>query len=332
MSTTDINNIPREFDIPQHARESQVAELTREARPRLRNVNVRPAAFAAAAATLVLTAAVATAAATGLFDRDVTRPDIDARATTTTRTERDCASGEACSPGRAETVRETRVLPGDGVTFVAPDGALFIITPATGTIQYDSTSAFARELNRSAREGKELITLSLPGGGTRTISFAAGEGRVEITDTSAEGSRTRSFLGSGEVVPLVPGTLADQALTPDKAVTFDLDNGMAQAWVYPGRNAAYVGSPPWMTAEPQPTDTLAAELVARYQLTRSESGEYGVPVSASGGRWVYETASGATRTVTWNRGDRAVTVTDRDAAGRVLGEEVVGIGRRVDAS
>ncbi len=330
MSTTDINNIPREFAIPDHVRESHGAALARAAGRPQRRVNLRSIAVALAG-TLVLTAAVATAATTSLFDSEVTRPDIDARATTATRTAVDCASNGDCKPGRAETVREARVLPADGVTFVAPDGTLFIITPATGTVQYDGTSAFARELERSARDGKELITLSLPGGETRTISFTAGEGRLEVAGTSEAGPRTRSFLRSGDVVPLVPGTLADEPLTPDKAVTFDLDNGIAQAWIYPGRNEAYVGSPPWTTVKTQRTGTVTAEVAARYRLTRSDSGAYGVRMSASGGLWVYETASGATRTVTWHPGDHALTVTDRDAEGRLIGEEIVGVGRRVDA-
>src|SRR5206468_2381476 len=111
---------------------------------------------------------------------------------------------------------------------------------------------------------------------------------------------SRTILQSGDVVPLLPGTLDDQPLTPDKAVTFDLANGDYPLWIYPQRNEAYVGSLPW-----QPTragTALPARLAQRYELSEKD-GRYQPPIGPSGGSWTYTVDRGRIRTVSWKAGE-----------------------------
>lgn len=323
-----FTDVPSEFDIPRSAEYAHLRALSDAISPPLQKRR-RPLRFAAriAAATLVATAAIATAASIGLFDRDVTRADIDARATTATRTITNCSAAGDCETGKPETRLETRVLPADGITFVAPDGTLLVVTPATGTLQYEP-GMLADAIERSTADGREVITIAAPDGASRTVTFAAGEGHVEV---AASGAEAASVLRSGDVVPLLPGTLADEPLTPDKAVTFDLANGIAQVWIYPERNEVYVDAPPWRASDQGQAQSVPATVGTRYRLEKTAAGSYTLPQTASGGRWLYETVSGATRTVSWRAGDATVTIVDRNAHQDVLGAEVVDVGRRVDA-
>ena len=91
------------------------------------------------------------------------------------------------------------------------------------------------------------MELALPDGGTRTIAWKNGQGTVDVTDRFANGSTSQTTLHSGDVVPLLPGTLDDRPYTPDKAVTVDLDFGHGEGyplWIYPQRNEAIAGDPP----------------------------------------------------------------------------------------
>lgn len=138
---------------------------------------------------------------------------------------------------------------------------------------------------------------------------------------------TTATLRSGDVVPLIPRSLDDQPLTPDKAVTFDLADGDYPVWIYPQRNEAYVGGAPWADRRtPTPSD-----VVRRYGLVeRAGHDGYNVPSDASGGLWSFTLDGGVTRTVTWDAGERTVNVIDR-CAGDIVGQERLEAGRRVHA-
>lgn len=328
---TTIADPPPEFELPpavaeRHLRLLEDAMNAGARRPPLR----RWQAIAATAVVFVALAAFATAATTMLFDRDVTRADIDARLTFTTQTSRECAAPGECAPPRAERIGVIRIFPADGVTFVDPEGYLATIVPATGIFGFESASELGRALarSRSERDGGERAVISLPDGGTRTFSWVRGAGTLTVTDRRPDGTATSTELRSGDVVPLVPGSLDDEPLTPDKAVTLDLAGGDFPVWVYPQRNEAYVGDPPWRE-DGRPV-AVPAGLAAKYGI-QAEAGELTVPVDATGGVWSFPVDGGKTRTVSWRAGGTAVTVVDRDANGQVLGQETVSVGRRVNA-
>jgi len=326
---------PAELELPERIAAAHLALLQTTARdepkrePRLRPRTRR--IVLVALLLLVAATALAAAASKGLFDRDVTLADIEARSTLTTWFRQKCTAPGVCEPGRFETVRVNALLPSDGVTFVDPDGTLISLIPGAGTLGFESDSAYGRQLSTAQMfDGtRHLMTLQLPGGGTRTIAWKTGQGTVTVSDTRPDGTASTAQLFSGDVVPLLPGTLADHPLTPDKAVTFDLAHGNYPVWIYPQPNQAYVGSPPWrndLTPVELPTD-----LVDRYRLVRLPDGRYSLPIDDSGGSWSYTLDDGTTRTVSWYAGDDDVLVSDTEPSGQPVGQEQLPIGRRVNS-
>lgn len=326
---------PAEFELPERLVSVQLALLRAAAlgepqreprlRPRTRRVVL------VAMLLLIAVTAIAAAASQGLFDRDVTLADIEARSTLTTRFRQECTAPGVCEPGRFETVSVNELLPSDGVTFVDPDGKLISLIPGAGTLGFESDSDYGRQLSatRMFDGTRHLVTLQLPGGASRTIAWKTGQGTVTVTDRQPDGTTSTKQLLSGDVVPLLPGTLTDQPLTPDKAVTFDLAHGDYPVWVYPQRNQAYVGGLPWrndLTPVELPTD-----LVDHYRLVRLPDGRYSLPIDSSGGSWSYTLDDGTTRTVSWRAGADGVLVSDTDASGGPVGEEHLPIGRRVNS-
>jgi hypothetical protein len=323
------SGVPREFEIPSPAAEQHLALFraalaTNAQASDWRRPSTRTLLFAAAL-FLLAAGAIATAATLGLFDREVTRADLDARVTTVSRTIEECRATGDCGPPHTETVRVGEIRPSDGITLVDPEGILIGIVPAAGTIQFPTASSYGSELARSRHEtnGSEQARVELPSGGTRVFSWRAGEGHITVTDVRPGGPSSRSILRSGDVVPLLPGTLADQPLTPDKAVTFELGRGgypfgAYPLRIYPQRNEAFVATP------------LPAGVAHRYGLLEQDS-QYDLPIRPSGGLWSYTVEQGRIRTVTWKAGETTVTVTDRDGAGKVLGTESISIGRQVYA-
>jgi hypothetical protein len=330
-----ISAIPREFEIPTRVREHHLAlletTLAGEAhastwrRPGMRTLLLATALVALAAA------AIATAARLGLFDREVTRADLTARVTTITRTISECRKPGDCGPPHTETVPMIYLRASDGITLVAPDGKLGLITPAEGGIGFESSSAYGNELARSTREinGTYQARVELPDGGARIFAWRMGEGHITVTDVRTDGTTSHTTLRSGDVVPLLPGSLDDQPLTPDKAVTFDLARGDYPLFIYPQRNEAYVGVSPWHAKGGSPIP-VPASVVRRYELTERD-GHLSLPVTPSGGSWSYTVEQGRIRTVIWKAGATTVTVTDRNDSGDVLATESIPIGRRVYA-
>jgi hypothetical protein len=328
-------SVPREFEIPSRATERHLAVLRDAvsndapaslwARPRRRTLLVTAACF------LLAAAAIATAATVGLFDRDITRADLDARLTTITRTTRECTAPGGCAPERTVTVGVIEVRPSDGITLVDPTGRLIEVTPAAGTIGFESASSYGLELSRSRQEHNrtEQAKIELPDGGTRLFSWRMGDGHITATDLHPDGTTSRIILRSGDVVPLLPGSLHDRTLTPDKAVTFDLAHGHYPLWIYPQRNEAYVGRLPWRPVGSHAA-SLPVDVAQRYGLSRSGD-HYDVPIGPAGGSWSYTVDHGRIRTVTWKAGETTVTVSDRDGNGKVLGTETISIGRQVYA-
>jgi hypothetical protein len=333
------SSVPREFEIPPRVREQHLALLESAlAGDAHASAWRRPPAraFLLIAALVVLAvAAIATAARLGLFDREVTRADLEARVTTLTQTIGECRATGDCGPLHTETVRVGEIRPSDGITLVDPAGLEIKIVPGAGTIQFPTASGYGSELVHSHHEnnGSEYTEVELPDGGSRTFSWRAGEGHVTVTDSHHHGTSTQTVLRSGDVVALLPGTLNDQPLTPDKAVTFELSRtgyaGVTPLLIYPQRNEAFVFGPPSRAGD-GPTTRLPADVARRYGLLERD-GHYELPINPAGGSWSYTLASGQIRTVTWNAGATTVTVTDRTDTGKVLGTDSIPIGREVYA-
>lgn len=295
----------------------------------------RAIALAAAALVLVLAGLAAAAATTGLFDRDVTRADLDARVETVTRTMVECRAPGDCGPPHVETVKEIMGEEADGVLFIDPDGRYLQIVPAGDVVGSETPSTYFRAVSgtRESSSGRSHVQLALPDGGTRTLAWTPGQGTIDVTDRFADGRTSQTTLHSGDVVPLLPGTLDDQPYTPDKAVTVDLDLGHGEGyplWIYPQRNEVYAGQEPWR--EPRTTPLVIPEkTVSAYGLVTEAPGRYTLPVTPSGATWTYPLHGGGTRTIAWRAGDTSVTVTDHAPGGAETGSETVPIGRQFSA-
>jgi len=290
----------------------------------------------AAAVLVLVVAGLATAAVTtGLFDRDVTRADLDARVETVTRTMVECRAPGDCGPPRVETVREIMGEEADGVLFVDPDGRYVQVLPADDVIAAESASTYWRAASRTRENtsDRSQVEFALPGGGTRTIAWTPEHGTVDVTDRFVDGTSLQTTLHSGDVVPLLPGTLDDRPYTPDKAVTVDLDLGRGEGyslWIYPQRNEAFAGHEPWRDRRPTPL-VIPERIVAAYGLVSEGPGRYTLPVTPEGATWTYPLHDGGTRTIAWRTGETSVTVTDHAPGGAETGTETVPIGRQFSA-
>lgn len=302
---------------------------------RPRHAPWRMIALAAAAVALLLAGLATAAVATGLFDRDVTRADLDARVETVTRTMIECHASGDCGPPHVETVKEVMGDQADGVLFIDPDGRYVQVTPAGNVVGSETASTYWRAAAGTLEYGNDRshVEFALPDGGTRTLAWAPGQGSVDVTDRSANGNTSHTTLHSGDVVPLLPGTLDDRPYTPDKAVTVELDFGRGEGyslWIYPQSNEAFAGQEPWR--EPRPTPLVIPErTVTTYGLVTEAPGRYTLPVTAEGGTWTYPLRDGGTRTVAWRAGDTSVTVTDHAPDGAETGSETVPISRQFSA-
>ena len=295
----------------------------------------RTIALAAAALVLVLAGLAAAAATTGIFDRDVTRADLDARVETVTRTMIECRAPGDCGPPHVETVKEIMGDQADGVLFIDPDGRYFQVVPASDAVGSENPSTYFRAAVGTLERGKDRshMELALPGGGTRAIAWTNGQGTVDVTDRRSDGTTLETTLHSGDVVPLVPGTLDDQPHTPDKAVTVDLDLGRGEGyslWIYPQRNEAFAGQEPWREPRATPIE-LPERVVTTYGLVATGEGRYTLPVTPEGATWTFPLRDGGSRTIAWRAGDTFVTVTDHAARGAETGSESVPIGRQFSA-
>lgn len=280
----------------------------------------------------VLAAAVlaggAYAAARAIWpSHNMTPADIERQATTVYNDK----WGECDGHGHCKTVtgthKEITILPSMGVVFVLPDGDSTSIVPAEGIwdipaaggpgnppnsrpFHDDSGNTWGTAHPLTHAGGRwigGIWSVALPDGGKRTIEWRAASGAVTITDNRG-GATTTTQLRTGDVVPLVPGTLGDAPRTLDKAVTFDLPIGN-RVIIFPQLNETYidfVNGPP--ESEPLPYDGGA-----RWGLTRTGPYDGKLPVTPSGGTWTAHLPGGLTRTITWHAGDSFVTVEDTTA-------------------
>jgi len=260
---------------------------------------------------------------------DMTPAAIEQQATTVSNDTWSVCDGQGHCTNETGTHTEVTILPSMGVTFVLPDGDATVIVPAAqiwnipaaggppGMPQdkplHDNsgnTWGTAHPLRDPAGNWIGGVwSTPLSGGGTRTIEWRTATGAMTVTDSSG-GHTVTTRLHAGDVVPLVPGSLAGQPRTLDKAVTFDLPS-VGRVIIFPQLNETYlndVNAPPM--SEPLPYGAAA-----KYGLT--PIGDYNgkVPVTPSGGSWTAHLPNGLTRTISWHAGDSFVSVQDTTPSG-----------------
>jgi hypothetical protein len=266
----------------------------------------------AALAGLALLAGGAFAATHGLWSgTDMTAAEVARQATTVTNdTWAECGKDGQCTTTTGSH-SQVDILPSMGVTFVLPSGHTVSIVPAEPMLPDLPRGSDDGTLETATDASGKWIggtwTVALRGGGRRTIAWSRADGSMTVTDEQ-NGKTTSNALHAGEVLPLVPGSLDPQALTREKAVTFDLPMGVP-ILIFPTFNKAYVEGPS-MPGDPTP-EPLPAGAAAKYGLT--PVGEYNgtIPVSPNGGTWIVHLPDGTTRTISWRAGEAKVSITDR---------------------
>jgi hypothetical protein len=270
-------------------------------------------AVGALAAAAILAGGAYAAAHTIWSGHYVTPADIERQATTVY----DDKWGECDGHGHCRTVtgthKEVDILPSMGVVFVLPhanslphgwDLSLVPagpaleppppgwgrVTPLHGSYAVGGIWSLRRddtEYRVTWHHATGLVTerISRPGGQTTTIALQA-----------------------GDVVPLIPGSTADDPRTLDKAVTFDLPPG-ERVIIFPRLNETYID----FVQGPAMAEPLANGEAARYGLTPVGSYRGTLPVTSSGGTWTAHLPGGLTRTISWHAGDSYVTILDTTA-------------------
>jgi len=284
----------------------------------------------ALAAAAILAGGAYAAARTLWSGHDITPADIERQATTVYNDKWSECDGHGHCRDVTGTHKEVDILPSMGVVFVLPtddtDGEFVSIVPAAGILSIPTAwggpapGSPMRPLHRhpgasfkplrddSGPYAGGVWTVPLPDGGKRTITWHVADGSIVMRDSV--GGRTRSTtLHAGDVVPLIPGSLAHAPRTLDKAVTFDLPTAN-RVIIFPELNETYVDD----VSPPQMAEPLAPGEAAKYGLTPIGRYNGKLPVTASGGSWTAHLPDGLTRVVSWHAGDSFVTVEDMTAA------------------
>lgn len=266
------------------------------------------------------------AAVRALSGHDLTPADINRQATVVTS---ECDGRGRCTPV-TPSHKEVNIVPSMGVVFVLPDGDSTSLVPAFPMwnipaaggpgelhgqpLHDDSGNSWGRAHVLRNGAGKWIggvWIVPLPNGGTRTITWHVKTGAVTISDRR-DGATTTTHLQTGDVVPLIPGTLANDPRTLDKAVSFDLPTeAFARVIIFPKLNETYID----FVHGPPMTEKLPYGTAAAYGLTPIGQHNGKLPVTPEGGTWTTHLPNGLTRTISWHAGDSFVTVEDTTAKG-----------------
>ena len=302
---------------------------------------LRRTAFAvgAIAAAAVLAGGAYAAARSIWRGQDMTPADIARQATTVYNDK----WGECDGHGHCETVTgthtEVQILPSMGVVLVLPDGDSTVLLPTEGIwnipagmpgpqghpMRDNSGNSWgtAHPLrNASGNWLGGVWSVPLPGGGTRTITWHQATGAVTATDRDSAGEVTgTTALQTGDVAPLIPGTLTRDPRTLDKAITFDLPTSN-RVIIFPRLNETYID---WVEGPPQ-AEPLSYDEAAEYGLTPIGHYNGKLPVTPGGSTWIAHLHGGLTRTISWHAGDSFVTVEDATPAGKTTTQIPIGHG------
>lgn len=318
------------IDHAESATEKMLAELRRQlhaaagrqiARRHRRRIG------AAVVVALALLAGSAFAAPRILFpERDMSRSDIDRQMTTVVNDSwAECSADGHCVQKHGSHGQVT-MLPSMGVTFVLPDGSTVeVVGGAIGMMTSVAKSPWRGKIDVTAGVG--TWTVELPTGTTRAVRWNEKSGSVVAIDHERDGSTKTTAFHSGDVVPLVPGSLGPTARTPEKAVAFDLPDGQP-VYIFPSFNETFVAflpsppadaeNPPALAANPATPSIMVtthpAEQARSFGLTANSSGIV-LPLTDRGGSWNVTLPGGTKREISWSAGDDFVTVTDTQPGG-----------------
>ena len=267
-------------------------------------------------------AAGAYAAAQAIWSgHNLTPADVERQASTVYHDKWSVCDGHGHCTDATGTHRQVTVLPSMGVVFVLPDGDSTVLLPTesiwdipaagdTGPpLHDDSGNAWGTAHPLRDPRGDWLggvWNVPLPDGSERTITWDQATGAVTVRD----GDGTTAQLHTGDVVPLVPGSVADQPRTLDKAVIFDLPTSN-RVIIFPRLNETYID---WVEG-PTQAEPLSYGEAAKYGLTPVGHYDGKLPVTPSGGTWTAHLTGGLTRTISWQAGDSFVTAEDTTASG-----------------
>lgn len=273
-----------------------------------------------AAATVL--AGGAYAAARAIWSgHNMTPADIVRQATTVYNDKWSVRDGNGHCTDETGTHKQVQILPSMGVVFVLPDGRDVQIIPADAVVDMPrDLGTWEPTEDASGNWTGGVWTVPLPDGGTRTIAWKQSTGSVTVSD-DVGGVTTTTPLVAGDVVPLIPGSLANDPRTLDKAVTFDLPPGN-RVLIFPQLNETYIdGVTAYASPEAEP---LGKGVAAEYGLT--PIGEYNgkLPVTPDGGSWTANLPGGLRRTISWHTGESYVTVADTRASGTTTTQVPVG--------
>jgi hypothetical protein len=295
---------------------------------------LRKTAFTVGALTAaaILAGGAYAAARTIWSGHDLTPADVERQATTVHNDKWSECDGHGHCVDKTGDHKQITILPSMGVVFVLPDGdstpvlptepiwnipAAGMPTPPGHPMRDDSGNSWGTA--HPLRDGSGGIwRVRLPGGGERTISWHQATGAVTISDR-IDGSTTTTELRTGDVVPLIPGSLGDRPRTLEKAVTFDLPTSN-RVIIFPQLNETYLN---WVKG-PAESEPLAPGDAAKYGLTPIGRYDGKLPVTQSGGTWTAHLPDGLTRTISWHAGDPFVTVEDTTSAGTTTTQVPIG--------
>jgi len=313
------------IDHAESATEKMLAELRRQlhaaAGRQIRRRHRRRISAVVVAALLLLTGSAVAAPRILFPEHDMGRSDIDRQMTTVVND----SWSECSAPGRCVQEHgshgQVTMLPSMGVTFVLPDGSPVVVVGGTiGMMTSIAKSPWRGKVDVTGSGG--TWTVELLGGTTRVIHWDDKSGSVVAIDHDPDGSTKTTAFHSGDVVPLVPGSLDPTARTREKAVTFDLPDGQP-IYIFPSFNETFVAflpHPPADAANPPAhaansaspsimVTTHPADQARSFGLTVTPSGIV-LPVTDRGGIWDVTLPNGTKREISWSAGDDFVTVTD----------------------
>jgi hypothetical protein len=318
------------IDNAESATEKMLAELRRQlhaAACRQIRRRHRLRTGAAVVVALLLLAGSAFAAPRILFpEHDMSRSDIDRQITTVVNDSwSECSAPGHCVQKHGSHGQVT-MLRSMGVSFVLPDGSTVeVVGGAIRMMTSVAKSPWGGKVDGTADGG--TWTVELPGGTKRVVRWDTKSGSVVAIDHDPDGSTKTTAFHSGDVVPLVPGSLDPTARTPEKAVAFDLPDGQP-VYIFPSFNETFVAflpnplsdaaNPPALAANPTSPNIMVtthpADQARSFGLTANSSGIV-LPVTDRGGIWGVTLPDGTKREISWSAGDDFVTVTDTHPSG-----------------
>lgn len=263
---------------------------------------------------------------------DMTPADINAQATTVYNDKWSVCRGRGHCTEETGTHKQVDILPSMGVVFVLPDAngrvgySLYLVPGALMGLIPSPPPGWGTQQTLGPPDDPTggVWRVQRPDGSIYAVAWSFTTGSVVERVTHTGGKTTTVPLTAGDVVPLIPGSLASDPRTLDKAVSFDLPDDGTRVIIFPQLNETYVGVPTYHGVPGAHAGVVGAGEAAKYGLTPIGAYNGKLPVTPSGGTWTAHLPGGLTRTISWHAGDSFVTVTDTTAAGTTTTQVPIG--------